>query len=73
MFISIHIQTFYLINRTIGEIMEQDIGEKGVALGLNDEQIKQCTKHSADSYEWGMKYLENNIDKNPNYKIKVNS
>ena len=53
--------------------MEQDIGEKGVALGLNDEQIKQCTKHSADSYEWGMKYLENNIDKNPNYKIKVNS
>ena len=61
------------MNRTIGEIMEQDIGEKGVALGLNDEQIKQCTKHSADSYEWGMKYLENNIDKNPNYKIKVNS
>ena len=60
------------MNRTIGEIMEQDIGEKGVALGLNDEQITQCTKHSADSYEWGMKYLENNIDKNQNYKIKVN-
>ena len=56
----------------MGEIIQEDIGEKDVALGLNDEQIARCTKHYADSYEWGMKYLENRLDEHPNFKIKVN-
>ena len=62
---------FCFAKRTIGEIIEEDIGEKGIALGLNDEQIRQCINHNADSYEWAMKHLEDNLDQNPNYRIKV--
>ena len=57
--------------RTIGEIIEEDLKEPGIALGLKESQISQCVAHSTNSLLWGMDYLENNIDKHPNYRIKV--
>ena len=62
---------FILNQRTIGEIIEEDIGDSGIVLGLKENQLSECVFHSANSMEWGMKYLENNISKNSNYKIKV--
>ena len=63
---------FFENQRTIGEIIEEDIGDKGVGLGLKENQLSQCALHSANSLKWGMDFLENNLNKHPNYKIKVN-
>ena len=57
--------------RTIGEIIDEDIRVKGIALGLNDNQLSQCGKLSAPSLEWGINYMENNIDKHAEYRTKV--
>ena len=57
--------------RTIGEIIQEDLKDPGIALGLKESQISQCVAHSTNSLLWGMDYLENNIDKHPNYRIKV--
>lgn len=51
--------------------MEEDLKDPGIALGLKEGQISQCVPHSTNSLHWGMDYLENNIDKHPNYRIKV--
>ena len=55
----------------MGEIIEEDLKEPGIALGLKERQISQCVAHSTNSLLWGIAYLENNIDKHPNYRIKV--
>ena len=57
--------------RTIGEIIEEDLKDPGIALGLKESQLSQCVSHSTNSLLWGMDYLEKNIDKHPNYRIKV--
>ncbi len=57
--------------RTIGEIIEQDIGGDGIYLGLKEDQIPRCVSHSANSYKWGMEFLEKNVNDHPNYLIRV--
>ena len=56
----------------MGEIIEEDIGDEGVALGLNEHQLSLCASHSANSFKWGMTFLEDNLEEHSNYKIKVN-
>ena len=64
-------QVYIWYYRTIGEIIEEDLKDPGIALALKESQISQCVAHSTNSLLWGMDYLENNIDKHPNYRIKV--
>ena len=62
---------FKFNQRTIGEIIHEDIGDDGIALGLTENQLSRCVSHSSNSLEWGINYLEKNISKHPNNIIKV--
>ena len=64
--------------RTIGEIVEEDIGIDGVHLGLNKSLLEKCTLHSARSKRWVMtqsampSFLKSRVSDRPMNFVKVN-
>ena len=63
--------------RTIGEIVDEDVGVDGVHLGLNKSQIEKCTLHSARSKRWVMtqsampSFMKSRVNDRPTHFIKV--
>lgn len=63
--------------RTIGEIVDEDVGVDGVHLGLNKAQIEKCTLHSARSKRWVMtqsampSFMKSRVNDRPSHFIKV--
>ena len=67
-----------LKSRTIGEIVEEDIGVDGVHLGLNKSLLEKCTLHSARSKRWVMtqsampSFMKSRVSDRPMNFVKVN-
>jgi hypothetical protein len=67
----------YFNFRTIGEIVEEDIGIEGVHLGLNKSLLENCTSHSSRSKRWVMtqsalpSFMKSRVNDKPLHFVKV--